>query len=154
MSLWLCLRFDSLPLEALLKQRSKPCDVAVIVVDKRRVVMCDEVASLAGVLTGQSISTAQALLAPDEYHILERKPQAEEELLKQLAIWAYGLSPHLEQWQDNALMIEIGSCLRLHHGLEALLSRVDEEMCLRGLTVAMGVAETRAGAVFPLPPIR
>ena len=146
MSLWLCLRFDSLPLEALLKQRSKPCDVAVIVVDKRRVVMGDEVASLAGVLTGQSISTAQALLAPYEYHILERKPQAEEELLKQLAIWAYGLSPHLEQWQDNALMIEIGSCLRLHHGLEALLSRVDEEMCLRGLTVAMGVAETRAGA--------
>ena len=43
-------------------------------------------------------------------------------------------------------MIEIGSCLRLHHGLDALLNHVNNEMNLRGLTVAIGVAETRTAA--------
>ncbi|MDG2460210.1 MAG: DNA polymerase Y family protein [Luminiphilus sp.] len=146
MSLWLCLRFDSLPLETLLKQRGESDNMAVIVAARRRVVICNELACLAGVLPGQSISTAQALLVQSEYCVLERAPQTEEALLKQLTVWAYGLSPHLQRWRDNALMLEIGSCLRLHHGLEALLNCIDKEMCLRGLTVAMGVAETRAAA--------
>ena len=131
MSLWLCLRFDLLPLEALLKQQGHACHAATIVVDQRRVLACDEQASLAGVIPAQNISTAQALLAHSEYRLLERSRETEQTLLQQLAIWAYGLSPHLEPWQDNALMIEIGSCLRLHHGLDALLNHVNNEMNLR-----------------------
>ena len=146
MSLWLCLRFDLLPLEALLKQQGHAGHAATIVVAQRRVLACDEQASLAGVIPAQNISTAQALLAHSEYRLLERSWETEQILLQQLAIWAYGISPHLEQWQDNALMIEIGSCLRLHHGLDALLNHVNNEMNLRGLTVAIGIAETRTAA--------
>ena len=50
MSLWLCLRFDLLPLEALLKQHGYASDTATMVVAQRRVLVCDESASLAGVM--------------------------------------------------------------------------------------------------------
>ena len=146
MSLWLCLRFDLLPLEALLKQHGYASDTATMVVAQRRVLVCDESASLAGVMPAQTVSTAQALLAHTKHRSLERDPESEDALLEQLTIWAYGLSPHLERWRDNALTIEIGSCLRLHQGLGPLLERIDTEMSLRGLTVSVGVAETRDAA--------
>ena len=146
MSLWLCLRFDLLPLEALLKQHGYASDTATMVVAQRRVLVCDESASLAGVMPAQTVSTAQALLAHTKHRSLERDPESEDALLEQLTTWAYGLSPHLERWRDNALTIEIGSCLRLHQGLGPLLERVDTEMSLRGLTVSVGVAETRDAA--------
>ena len=145
MSLWLCLRFELLPLEALLQQGYSN-DVATAITSQRKVLACDDQASLAGVLPGQSISTVQALLSHCEYRILERSLEAEDRLLEQLTSWAYGLSPHLQRWRDNALMIEIGGCLQLHHGLETLLGHIDNEMQLRGLTAALGVAETRNAA--------
>ena len=72
MSLWLCLRFDLLPLEALLKQHGYASDTATIVVAQRRVLVCDESASLAGVMPTQTVSTAQALLAHNKHRSLER----------------------------------------------------------------------------------
>lgn len=146
MALWLCLRFDALPLEALLTPQSLHNDMALVVISQRQVLICNEFAQLAGVVPGQSINTAQTLLAHQKNRFWERSPEAENILLQQLLGWAYGISPHLQQWQDNALMIEIGSCLRLHHGLNKLLRRVDAEIGLRGLTVAKGVAETRTAA--------
>ena len=146
MSLWLCLRFDALPLEALLAQQGLQGNTTTVVVADRRVLLCDEQASLSGVLPGQSMHTAQALLAEHSARFLDRLPDAEAALLEQLKIWAYGISPHLQQWHDDALMIEIGSCLKLHHGLNTLLRHIDHEMNWRGLTVAMGVAETRTAA--------
>lgn len=146
MALWLCLRFDALPLEALLSPQSSHTDMALVVSSHRRILTCNEFAQLSGVKPGQSISTAQTLLAHQKSRFWERSPEAENTLLQQLLSWAYGISPHLQQWQDNALMIEIGSCLRLHHGLEKLLRRVDAEIGLRELTVTKGVAETRTAA--------
>lgn len=142
MSLWLCLRFELLPLEALLQKQGCRHDIATVIASQRKVLVCDDQASLNGVLPGQSVSTAQALLSHCEYHVLERSLETEDRLLEQLTSWAYGLSPHLQRWRDNALMIEIGSCLQVHHGLGALLDHVDNEMQLRGLTAALGVAET------------
>jgi protein ImuB len=146
MSLWLCLRFDALPLEALLKQPESQGHRATVVVAQRLVVACDDTARCAGVIPGQGATTAQALLTQYDAHIMERKPEKESALLQHLMTWAYGLSPHLERWQNNALMIEVGSCLTLHRGLEALLQRIHNEMSLRSLTVTMGVAETRTAA--------
>jgi hypothetical protein len=159
MSLWLCLRFDALPLEALLTPQSLHNDMALVVISQRQVLICNEFAQLAGVVPGQSINTAQTLLAHQKNRFWERSPEAENILLQQLLSWAYGISPHLQQWQDNALMIEIGSCLRLHHGLNKLLRRVDAEIGLRGLTVAKGrsrnpyrgLAFESCRSVFKLP---
>ena len=146
MSLWLCIRFELLPLEALIAQQGHTGDSAIVVATQRRVLMCNEQASLAGVQAEQSTSTAQALLSGSEYRVFERSQEAEASLLEQLSIWAYGLSPHLQRWRGNALMIEIGSCLKLHHGLETLLRRIETDMRLRGLTICTGVAETRHAA--------
>jgi len=146
MALWLCLRFDALPLEALLTPQGLHSDIAQVVIHQRQVLIGNEFAQQAGVMPGQSVSTAQTLLAQQSSRFWERSLEAENTLLQQLLSWAYGVSPHLQRWQDNALMIEVGSCLRLHHGLDTLLKRIDTEISLRGLTMAKGVAETRTAA--------
>jgi len=146
MALWLCLRFDALPLEALLTPQGLHSDIAQVVIHQRQVLIGNEFAQQAGVMPGQSVSTAQTLLAQQSSRFWERSLEAENTLLQQLLSWAYGVSPHLQRWQDNALMIEVGSCLRLHHGLDTLLKRIDTEVSLRGLTMAKGVAETRTAA--------
>ena len=53
MSLWLCLRFDALPLEALLQQPEPQGNRATVVVAQRLVVACDDTARCAGVIPGQ-----------------------------------------------------------------------------------------------------
>ncbi len=72
MSLWLCLRFDALPLEALLKQPELHDHRATVVVAQRLVIACDDTARCAGVIPGQSASTAQALLTHYDTHIVQR----------------------------------------------------------------------------------
>ncbi len=78
MSLWLCLRFNALPLEALLKQPELNGNRATVVVAQRLVIACDDTARGAGVIPGQSASTAQALLTHYDAHIVERTPEKEE----------------------------------------------------------------------------
>jgi len=95
MSLWLCLRFELLPLEALLQQRGCRHDIATVIASQRKVLVCDDQTSLAGVLPGQSVNTAQALLSHCEHRVLERSLETEDRLLEQLTSWAYGISPHL-----------------------------------------------------------
>ena len=73
MSLWLCLHFDALPLEALLQQPEPQDNRATVVVAQRRVVTCDDTARCAGVVPGQSATTAQALLTQYDAHIVERR---------------------------------------------------------------------------------
>jgi hypothetical protein len=52
MALWLCLRFDALPLEALLTPQSLHSDMALVVISQRQVLTCNEFAQLAGVMAG------------------------------------------------------------------------------------------------------
>lgn len=146
MALWLCLRFDALPLEALLHKRGPAPSVTHIVVAQRQVIACDEGASSAGVRVGQNLSTAQALLQGSETRIFERDPDQEAEVLQALCSWAYGLSPSLHCWRDNALMIEIGSCLALHRGLRPLIQHIKSEMDRRHFSICLGVAETQSAA--------
>ena len=146
MSLWLCLHFNNLPLEALLKKHGPSYGASTVVVTHQKVLACDDFASLAGVSPGQNFNTAQALLEGSEARILERAPEEEIALLQQLEAWAYGFSPNLQSWQNAALMIEVGSCLKLHRGLDMMLENIETDIHLRGLTTRMGVAETRWAA--------
>lgn len=142
MSLWLCIRFPDLPLEALSQNTCQP----VIVLEKRRVVSCNDVAAMDGITTGQSVDTARALLADTGAQLLERDRQRERTVLEKLQCWAYSITPTLECHGENCLQLEIGSCLRLHGDPSQLVMRIQNALQQRGFRGAFGIASNRVAA--------
>ena len=115
--LWLALHFPLLPLEALAWRRSPS---ALVV--RGRVWACDGGAAAAGVARGQRLSTALGLqpgLAVGERDVL-REGQA----LSRLACWAGRFTPTLSLAPPAGLLLEIGGCLRLFGGAEAIVEAV------------------------------
>tara|TARA_B110000503_G_scaffold117987_1_gene178507 strand:+ start:208 stop:1641 length:1434 start_codon:yes stop_codon:yes gene_type:complete len=142
MALWLCLRFEQLPLNSL----SHASDNPVVVLSKQRVIAANEAASALGIQRGQSSTTVQALLHDSNARLLERDLQAEARALGQLEAWAYSITPSLERWRDNCLLLEIGGCLTLFGGLTPLLNYVATDLSRRDHQLDCGIAETRLAA--------
>jgi protein ImuB len=142
MTLWLCLRFHQLPLQALCKEERHP----VVITAKQRVVACNDAAAEHGVVAGQPASTAHALLAEQQAHWIERVPEREQETLGGLLGWSYSFSPTVQRWRDNCLLLEVGGCLTLFGGLQPLLQQIQHELTRRGFSVQPGIAETRQAA--------
>ena len=142
MTLWLCLRFEQLSLNSLSHEGERP----VVVLSKQRVVTANEAAIALGVQRGQSSATVQALLHDSSMLLFERDPQAEARALAQLEAWAYSITPSLERWRDNCLLLEIGGCLTLFGGLAPLLQHIESDLARRYYQLDSGIAETRLGA--------
>ncbi len=140
MSLWLCLRFEQLPLECLQHDPHQ----AVAVLAQQRVLRASDSALQAGIQPGMGTATCRAL-AP-ELRLLERDPAAEQRTLQQLCCWAYGISPTLHSFREDCLLLEVGSCLSLHQGLTALLDNVRRGLSSRGYTACQGLAPTPRAA--------
>jgi len=154
MSLWLCIRLPLLPLESLVIHHAPEAadgnavddEQAIIVLERQRVVACNNPAGSAGVEIGHSGQTASALLDPQTPRLLERDIAAEKRTLVQLQSWAYGVTPTLEIWRTDCLQLEIGGCLKLHQGLDALMQRVRQDLKRRGYTTVLGLASNRHAA--------
>jgi protein ImuB len=142
MSLWLCLRFRQLPLQCLNRSETQ----AVIIVQRQRVLRCNDHAAAAGVREGMATSTARALLDDQPMRLLERDPGAEQRGLKQLCCWAYSITPHLHCWREDCLLLEIGGCLNLFKGLQAILQEVGNGLGSRGFHAHPGLAATPKAA--------
>lgn len=142
MSLWLCLRFRQLPLECL--NRSEEC--AVTVLARQRVLRRNDCAAALGIREGMSTATVRALVGDEPLVLLERDPQKEQQCLGQLCCWAYGITPTLYQWRRDCLLLEIGSCLNLHRGLEAIQAEVDSGLRSRGFRARHGLGPTPRSA--------
>jgi len=140
--LWLCLRFHQLPLQALV--RDKANQPATAVLEKQRVLLTDDHAAELGIRPGQSTSTVRALA--DTIQLLERDPAAEQRCLQQLCCWAYSISPTLYAYRADSLLLEVGSCLLLHGGLDALLARIRLDLSCRGYHYCSGLAATPMAA--------
>ena len=122
----------------------------VAVLEKQRVLVVNSAAAALGVTPGQAAATARTLA--DGIRLLERDQTAEGRCLEQLCCWAYGLSPTLYPCRDDSLLLEIGSCLMLYGGIEALLSRVREELSRRGYSYRFGLGPTpKAALLFTRP---
>lgn len=137
--LWLALHFPLLPLEALAWRRSPS---ALVV--RGRVWACDGGAAAAGVARGQRLSTALGLqpgLAVGERDVL-REGQA----LSRLACWAGRFTPTLSLAPPAGLLLEIGGCLRLFGGAEAIVEAVLAGCAEQGYSVAWAAAPTPLGA--------
>ena len=113
------------------------------VVDGGRVLIGDEAACQAGIERGTGTAAAR-MLAP-RITLLARSPAREITAMQTLACWAGGLTPRINLRPDT-LLLEIGSCLRLFGGLEAMVEQAREGVQAQGFTVALAAAPTPLGA--------
>lgn len=142
MSLWLCLRFNQLPLQCLSHNEAQ----AVVVLAKQRVVSANDFSAALGIRPGMSSTTVRALASDEPLQLLERDEAAEQRCLQQLCCWAYSITPSLFSWQPDCLQLEIGGCLNLFRGLDNLLGEVANGLSSRSYSVVYGLAPTPKAA--------
>lgn len=136
-AIWLCLRFEALALEVFADSSHGG---ALAVIEHLRV----HASNMPQLTPGLALGTAQAL-QPD-LSVRERQPQWEQETLHNLAHWAYHFTPDIGIAAGNCLLLEIGSCRRLYHGIAPLLHLLQSELENRGHRTAVGLAHTPKAA--------
>ena len=136
--LWLALHLPHLPLEA-----NAPLPSPSAVVERGRILLGDESAQRAGIAGGIGVAAARAL-APG-VTLLQRHREREEAALRMLACWAGCLTPRISLTSD-ALLLEIGTCLRLFGGPEKLLAAAVAGVQEQGFSVSHAMAPKPLGA--------
>lgn len=130
-----------MPLEAL-PVRSSPSAI----VSRGRVVCADRAALEAGVVGGQKLSTALGL--QPGLAVFERNPAAEARALETLACWAGSLTPTVALQPPDALLLEIGGCLRLFGGAEAIAAAAQAGCAAQHYAPGWAVAPTPLAALW------
>jgi protein ImuB len=140
---WLALHFPMLSLEIFSRGSdvAEPLAVAEKHGNRSRIKVCNEIARQSGVRQGMPVSAAQALVS--NLIVRSRDIQMEEASLAGLASWAGRFTPAVSLEPPQGLLLEIESCLRLHHGLNNLVRQV------RGGLNEMGYSFTHACAPTP-----
>ena len=142
MSLWLCLRFSQLPLQCLSHCENQP----VVVLSKQRVLRANDCAASLGIKEGMGTATVRALAESGSIQLLERNIEAEQRAQQQLCCWAYSITPTLYTFREDCLQLEIGGCLTLFKGLDALLTIAKMGVASRGYSVHYALAATPKAA--------
>jgi len=139
---WLAIHFPALPLEIYSRGGAAPEPLAVIEKQGNRshVIVCNESASELGVRTGMPGSAAQALVT--NLIVRNRDLASEQESLEGLAAWAGSFTPSVSLQPPQGLLIEIGSCLRLHRGFKNLIAQMRNGLNEMGYSASMACAPT------------
>ncbi len=137
--LWLALHFPWLPLEALPIRQSPSAVVA-----RGRVLVGDSEAVEAGVCAGQKLSTALGLLPG--LAIFERDEKRERQTLESLACWAGQFTPTISLAPPDTMLLEIGGCLRLFGGAEAIIAAALAGCAEQSYSARWAAAPTPLGA--------
>lgn len=142
-SIWLCLHFDQLPLEAFVRDgdEGKPA----VVVHNHRVCRLNDAAAALGIAVGNNMDTAFAL--SEQVVCFERDEGKEAAALRQLAQWAYRFTPNVVIKAPDCLLLEVGGCLKLFKGLETLKRCLLEGVGRLGYKPAIGINTTPLAAV-------
>ena len=139
---WLAIHFPALPLEIYSRGGAAPEPIAVIERKGNRswVKACNAAAGAGGVQPGMQGSAAQALMA----NLIVRGSDlaSEQESLVGLAAWAGAYTPDVSLQPPDGLLIEIGSCLRLHRGFNNLISKMRNGLNEMGYTSSFACAPT------------
>jgi protein ImuB len=144
--LWVALHFSALSLEIFSRGAAGAEPLAVIEKqgNRARVKACNAAATARGVRPGMAVGAAQALAA--DLIVRVRDPQAEQESLAGLAAWAGRFTPAVSFQPPDGLLLEIGSCLRLHRGLDNLLRQMRNGLGELGYAYTHACAPTAHGA--------
>ncbi|MGA8862786.1 MAG: DNA polymerase Y family protein [Gallionella sp.] len=139
---WLAMHFSALPLEIFSRGGAAPGPIAVIEKqgNRSRVKVCDKAASELGVRPGMQGSAARALVT--DLIVRSRDISAENESLTGLAAWAGSFTPDVSLQPPDGLLIEIGSCLRLHRGFRNLITQMRNGLNEMGYTASLACAPT------------
>ena len=116
------------------------------VVTRGRIAACDAVAAAAGVCAGQRLSTALGLAPGLIVH--ERLGDREQGALDSLACWAGVFTPLVSLAPPATLLLEIGGCLRLFGGAQAIADRAVAGCRGQGYSATWAVAPTAQGALW------
>lgn len=109
-------------------------------------VCADPAALEAGVAGGQKLSTALGL--QPGLAVFERDPAAEARALEALACWAGSLTPTVALQPPAALLLEIGGCLRLFGGAEAIAAAAQAGCAAQQYSPGWAVAPTPLAALW------
>ncbi|MCL2636594.1 MAG: DNA polymerase Y family protein, partial [Betaproteobacteria bacterium] len=139
--LWLALHFPLFALESLPLRQSPSA-----VVERGRILAGDPGALAAGVMAGQKLSTALGLVPG--LRVFERDPAREAAALADLACAAGRFTPSVSLAPPDALLLEIGACLRLFGGAPALIDAVLAACGEQGWSVAWAAAPTPLAALW------
>lgn len=109
-----------------------------------RVAVADAEAMAAGIGLGQKLSTALGLLPG--LAVFERDTAREQQALASLACWAGRFTPTVSLAPPNELLLEIGGCLRLFGGSEAIAAAVVAGCAEQAYVPAWAIAPTPLAA--------
>jgi protein ImuB len=136
--LWLALHLPRFAVEI---HAARPPAVTVA---RGRVAAADGQAEAAGILPGMRLSSALGL-APG-LTACSPDPRRQAAALENLACWAGGFTPQVSLASPDELLLEIGGCLRLFGGPEALLDRIASGCEEQAYSFRLGLAPTPLAA--------
>lgn len=152
--LWLALHFPLLPLEIFQRGRDTASEntnghavqpLTIVTTGSRpAVLLADTEASRLGIRPGMSLSAAYAL-APDLV-VHPRDSAQEATSLEAIARWAGQFTPTLCIDVSTVLLLEIGGCLKLFDGLDALIDRIRRGIAELGFDAMLACAPTATAA--------
>lgn len=138
--LWLALHFPLLALEA----GDGPVERPRVLVHQHRVQLANGAARAAGVEGGLRLATARALC--EDLEVLEADDGAREAALRRQGQHLLALTPQVCAAPPASLLLEVGSCLKLHGGFQGLMARVDRYRLHCPLTTRLGLGPTPLAA--------
>lgn len=116
------------------------------IVARGRVLACDTVAAGAGVQAGQKLSTALGLLPG--LAACERDAGREARALAALACWAGRFTPTVSLRAPDAVLLEIGGCLRLFGNAQVIVDAALAGCAEQTYSVRWAVAPTPLAAYW------
>lgn len=116
------------------------------IVARGKVLACDAVAAGAGVQTGQKLSTALGLLPG--LVACERDVGRETQALSALACWAGRFTPTVSLRAPDALLLDIGGCLRLFGNAQAIVDAALAGCAEQNYSVRWAAAPTPLAAYW------
>jgi protein ImuB len=145
--LWLAVCLPNLALECL---PGAITQTPAVVIESQRgqlhVVAANAKAQGVGIGPGSKLCTALALTAA--LQTFERSPHAERRTLESLAEWAGMLTSLVSIEPPEGLLLEVSGSLRLFGSLEAIKSRLGEELVRRRLEFRLCLAPTPTAALW------
>ncbi len=142
--LWLALHFPDLALQVFAPSADAGPFAVSSPGQRPAILAVNPAARRQGVWPGMALSAARALAI--ELMVQTRNPRLEAEALDGIATWALQFTPELSPAPPEAVLLEIGGCLKLFGGLARLLERVRIGLLDLGLEAIPAVAPTPTGA--------
>ncbi|WP_299044939.1 DNA polymerase Y family protein [uncultured Tateyamaria sp.] len=144
LSIW----FPRLGVERLIRRQPMLVDQPVAVVEEHQnmqvITSLNGVAQVDGLQIGQPVRDAHAMCPG--LLTFPRSQQAETRFLEALQRWAGKFSPWVAPEDGDALVVDLTGCAHLFGGEPQLMQVVQDDCTDLGLSVLMGMADTRGAA--------